>query len=457
MALKFEQIWQSSVVRLSFSSSIIRASGLGVTLLTSVVLARLLGPAGLGYYSFALAVVTIAGLPLHAGLSTLVMRETAKEGAASNWSKMIDLWRWSGRTIIILSVAILSTAIAGLLLLGDRITPAGGLDTVLVSLCLIPLIAVAQAGGGAIRGLQRPVLGLLPDSVFRPFSLLLLLAISWVGGIDISALTAMEAHVVCAFIAALAGLIMLRWVKPNAVHSASPNTSAEPRWKKALVPLALLAGTQIVFQNTNLVMLGFWHSPEDLGLFKVAISAANLVLLGLTAINMIMAPTFVKFYTLKDITGLQRKAALSALLGFGAALVCASILILFGKSILAVLFGSAFILAYIPLLILISGQLCSAWFGCAANLLNMAGHEITSLKVTAAVFAVNIVLNAILIPAYGIAGAAASTALSTAAWSVALGFVVRDKLEITATPLGLIGVGHRDSTAQSEIAKGKQP
>lgn len=433
-----EQARRSPMLRLMFGSSMLRAAGLGVTLLTSVVLARILGPAGLGYYSFALAVITVIGLPIHMGLPTLVLRETAKGEASGKWEMVRGLWSWAGRRITAITVLIFALAIPVIWLFGGRFIPDGGEATVWISLALIPLIAIAQVRGAAVRGLHRPILGLLPDTVIRPFGLVALLVVVWATGSTITSEVAMELHVVAAVFASIIGIIFLYRVTPAEMRGARPDYSAKAEWKGSLWPLALLAGTQIMMQNANILLLGLWQSPEQVGFFKIAVSAANLIILPLTAINMVMASSFAKLFSRNDTAGLQKKSSQTSVLALGSAMPLIVLLALLGQGILTFLFGEAFADSYPPLLVLLMGQAFSAALGSSSNLLNMSGNERTSLKIMTVAMIVNIALNIALIPSYGILGSAIATSLATIGWNIAAAIAVRAKLGIDCTPLGML-------------------
>ena len=189
------------MLQLMASSSMIRVAGLGVTLVTSVVLARFLGPEGFGYYSFALAVVTIVGLPVHGGLATLTLRETAKAHAGKKWGLLRGLWNWTNTIAVFLSLGLMVVFAVLAWLSADQVVPLGGMATLLVSLLLLPLIAMAQKHGAAIRGLHRPVLGVVPDSIVRPFCLIGLLSLVWFDGGSITPRSAMQLHVLAAIVA----------------------------------------------------------------------------------------------------------------------------------------------------------------------------------------------------------------------------------------------------------------
>lgn len=425
------------MLRLMAGSSMIRVASIGLTLLTSVLLARILGPAELGYYSFALSVILVVGLPVHMGLPVLVLRETARGEASMNWRQVKGLWRWAGRRICVITVATLFLAIPIIWLIGDRFVPDGRIMTVWVSIALVPLVAIEQVRSAAVRGLQRPILGLLPDSIIRPLSLLALLWFAWANGSTVTSYEAMVLHVVSVTLASIVGILILFKVTPPSLKSVTPEYSYQKKWFSSLLPLAFLTGTQVIMQNTNILMLGLWHSSEQVGYFKIAVSSADMVLFGLIAINVAMAPTFAKLHSVGDFIGLQRKSAQSASLAVLVAVPIALLLLIYGSEILHLLYGPEFIESYTPLVILIIGQMFNAWFGPNGNLLNMSGNERASLKILIFAMLTNIALCVLLIPTYGVIGAAVATTVSTIGWNIGAAVAVKSRLCINPSPTGL--------------------
>ena len=113
----------------------------------------------------------------------------------------------------------------------------------------------------------------------------------------------------------------------------------------------------------------------------------------------------------------------------------AVVLIGFGRIILG-FFGPEYVAGYPVLVVLIMGHLVLWSFASLSEVLSMTGHE----KATAMVFGcsavLNLVLNAILIPEFGLIGAAAATATSMALITVPVMVLARRRLGIS-----LIGFG----------------
>lgn len=99
-------------------------------------------------------------------------------------------------------------------------------------------------------------------------------------------------------------------------------------------------------------------------------------------------------------------------------------LIVFGKPILATVFGPEYAAGALALAILCVGQLLNAGFGSVGNILNMTGHERDTVLGVAIGAISNVALNLLLIPPLGIDGAAIAIAMSLLIWNSWLAIVV---------------------------------
>jgi|TARA_R110002072_G_scaffold228854_1_gene386077 O-antigen/teichoic acid export membrane protein len=437
---KLTQLRESKYFRAGVGGFFLRGASLGLMILGSILLARVLGPAQLGLYSFALALVAIAGLPVQMGIPTLVLRETARFESSRSWARVRGVWTWASRRIIFASAVVIPVIGLAAWVLKEALPP-GGLPPVFVSLALIPLIALALLRGAALGGLHRPVLGQLPESLVRPGGFVLVLAVAAIVGAPLSATCAMGLQVAATALAFAVGATILLRAAPAEIKNAPEDVSCRHEWNRAVWPLAMIAGMQIVLQSLDILMLGIWRTAEEVGLYKIAASAASLTVVGLTIVNLVIVPSFARLHSGGDIASLGRMAATGAAWALGTALPVAALLVLAGPLILSLLYGESFRLAYEPMVILIVGQVVNAFYGSCVSLLNMSGHERTTLRGLTIATVINVGLNAVLIPSYGVSGAAIATLVSTVVWNVLLGRSVRRLLGVACTPLGLITGG----------------
>jgi O-antigen/teichoic acid export membrane protein len=206
-------------------------------------------------------------------------------------------------------------------------------------------------------------------------------------------------------------------------------------WLKSAFPILLMGGMFLANSNTDILMLGAMVGPEAAAVYKVATRGAELVLFALVVVNTPLAPVVARLYAADDRERLKRGVTKAARLTFVLGVGVAAVLILFGRWFLSI-FGPAFVGGHIALDLLCVGQLAALISGPAGIILTMTGHE-RGIAFSATVTALlNVVLNALLIPVWGIEGAATATAISTVVWACLLIGMVWSFLRIDPTFVG---------------------
>ena len=125
---------------------------------------------------------------------------------------------------------------------------------------------------------------------------------------------------------------------------------------------------------------------------------------------------------------------ISARLILFAAIPVAGVLILFGDTLAVLVFGEAFTASYGPMVILVVGELVGASFGSIGFLLYMSNKEQIALRVLAGCALVNVILNAIMIPLFGMLGAAIATAIGQGLRVILLYRIVVTDLKLFPSP-----------------------
>ncbi|KPV39263.1 hypothetical protein AN478_12020 [Thiohalorhabdus denitrificans] len=409
----------------------VKVVGTGVGFVTAVMLARMLGPQGYGIYAYVTSLVTLMAIPAQFGLPTLVVRETAQAQVKEQWGVMRGLWRWASLTAILFSLAV---AGIGLLLAWFFFGHYSNIQlaTFYGGLALIPLIALGKLRGAALRGLRYGVWGQIPERVLRP-----ILFIAFLGGANIflpqGALGASEAmmlNVVAVALTFLVGALLLNHNKPRELLKKPVPEYRIKGWLGAVGPFALLSGTQLIMKNTDILLIGALGTIEEVGYYRVAVQGSLLLVFALEAINMIIAPHFTHLFHRGDYQKIQQLVTWSIRASLAFAFPFLLIFAFLGREILGFVFGSPYTEAYSPLLILSFGQLINAAFGPVGSLLNMTGNEKDTAKWLGVAALLNVGLNLILIPLWGIVGAAVGTAVSFILWNVLLSRVVRERLGV---------------------------
>src|SRR5690606_23369981 len=126
-----------------------------------------------------------------------------------------------------------------------------------------------------------------------------------------------------------------------------------PRWRRALVPFAMISATTVLSAHVAVLLLGFVGQEEAVAQLRVAERGAQLVAIPLALINTMLGPYYVQELSSGDRNALGRITRQSARLMLVVSLPLALILLLFGRSLIAWTFGAPYDAeAYFPMVIL---------------------------------------------------------------------------------------------------------
>lgn len=422
----------STVGRGSVGSVGVKVGNLALGVATTVILARVLGPEDYGVYAWAYALVAVLAIPARLGLSQLLVREISAYQLREKWSLLRGLLTRANQIVLVSSALLAGIAIAAIFLFADRLS---SVETVTLGwgLALLPLMALGELRGAALRGLRRVVLGQLPDLVLRPGFLVLFVGAAALS-VELSSGTAMALHAAAAGLAFVIGAALLVHFLPKDVKSVEPEFETR-EWVSSAVPLGLISGMHVINSRADIVLLGFMGPSEEVGFYQVAVKAAMLVTFALSALNMVIAPYISRLHSDEEYGQLQKLLTASARGVLGAALPVAAVLIVYGDWILEVAFGEEYVAGNVPLIILCVGNLINVGGGSVATLMNMTGHERdTALGMTGAAV-LNIVLNVLLIPYWGMTGAAVATVATFLAWNLFLCVRAYKELGVFTIPI----------------------
>ena len=412
----------------SFTMSVV---GIGMAFSVNVLLARAMGVTQYGLYIYSLTWINVLALLCKFGTGSSLIRYIAAYHATGNWSLLRGVLQQSIFFVFSLSLIIGTVAVAGISLLPDRIS-SDQTYVAYVALCLLPVLALSGNVEASLRGLRRILQSGIPDSFIRPFAIFLLAGSFYlITEQQLTASTVMTFNVLGALFAIFFGGRWLLKSLPNQVLSAKSDFNTQ-EWIKVTFPLFVMSVLNLLLSQTDLLMIGVFLDHDSAGIYAVVSRISGLTTLGLTAANSIVAPLISELYNTRNIPLLQRMVAISARGIFAYTIVSVLGLVFFGKFLLGI-FGEKFTAGYTPLLLLLAGQVVNALTGSVGFLMTMTGHQNKAAQILAFCAVLNIVLNASLIPAYGLVGAAMATAISTASWNLLMLKYVWQNLKINPT------------------------
>lgn len=403
---------------------LLQGGSMGLGFVISVLLARTLGVKEFGLYSFAWSFLMLLSTPAAFGFPQLLVREIAANRAKGEWGAVHGIVRFSHRTALLVSLALMLFAGLWLWFLSGNL-PIKTVTALAVALLGLPLLALVQLQGSALRGLDRILAGQAVEMLVRPVTFLLLFSGAWFLARELmSAPFALGLQVVAAGVALLAGGLLLYHYLTSQIPESSAIKS-DPAWLRSALWLLLLALLGLIPQHAGVLLLGVMRGTEEVGLYKAAYQAAWLIPFGLMAVNMAITPTLAQLYASGEMQRLRRvvTAAAGAALFFALPLVL--LYLLDGSWFLRFTFGEAFTASARALAILTIGQTVNVATGPVGFVLIMSGHERLATLSTGASAAANLLLGLLLIPFWGVQGAAVATAFGLITFNLlALYFII---------------------------------
>lgn len=396
----------------------------------NALLARMLGVSGYGELSYIITVVNLAVALALVGFQGLSVREIGYLQAARDHLGTRHFVVRTLRVLVFTSAGAVAIAWFGLQLLGY---PAPSMATImLVGLGLIPALAFIRAGQAIVQGLNRPIFGVLPEFVLRPFLLLVLAGAVWLttAGAPQSPQTMIWLHVVSAGIAMAAALVLVRRLLPPAEGAGARKPFG--LYLRDGAPFFLSAMLAVLNLQLPILLLGNIADPTAVGLYRPASLIADTLAFVLIGLNIPLRPLVARGHKLGQTDELQRQITWATRIMFLVAASGALFFIAFGKHILA-LFGDDFEAAYVMMVILCVGKLSNVAFGPVALVLNMTGHARFTVYGMALGVLVNVVGGLALIPFYGGVGAAIGAALSMFTWNATLAVLAHRRTGINTT------------------------
>lgn len=410
----------------------LKIAGTGLSFISAVFLSRNLGAEGYGIYSYILVVITVLSIPAQAGLPQLVIRETSRGIAREEFQKVKGLWQWAFGVVMKNTVFALGVGGVAMLLGISKVRENAGI--ILWALLLIPLNALGNLRSAGLTGLQRVWQGQLPEFLIRPGIFLLLLFII-LKITNITPESAMAINALSAFIAFTSGAWLLWRYTPIAVKDADAVSEAK-QWRAGLWPFTSLAFLNILNGSMDILIAGLFLSPDKIGIYRIAIQIAIFSSFGLQAVNTVISPRLARLYALGEMKKFQRLVTMSARAVLVFNLGVTIVFVFAGRGLITLVFGTSFVPAYEPLLILLFGQFINSAAGSVGLILNMTGHERDTAKGRAIALISNIVLNFTLIPVFDIYGAAIASAISMIVWNAILWWTVLKKTGINSLAFG---------------------
>ena len=192
-------------------------------------------------------------------------------------------------------------------------------------------------------------------------------------------------------------------------------SAGNPMTKELLffsVPLLAVSMLMMVMSWTDTLMLGYFKTPDVVGLYNAALPLANLLLIFSTSMSFIYIPIITQLYAKHLIDDVKRNYIILTKWTLLLTSPIFFVFFLFPDVVLDLLFGSRYIGASVALQFLALGFFLNISLGFTYNLLIVIGENKFPMFAYVISAIINVILNIILIPPMGIVGASIASVVS---------------------------------------------
>lgn len=413
----------------------IRLASAGFIYFSHVILARWLGTRQFGIYTYVWTWVVILGSISTLGFSMVMVKHLPsyfKHKQFAEFLGLMHLGRWFSLS---LSAVLTVMGMLGVYLWGDLDNNLYAIPLILGMVC-IPLFALVDVQEGICRANDWIYLGLIPNYLLRPMGVLVFSAgyLYFYG--EINAKIVMMACIFGAFVTAVIQTFLIQRRIADKVESQTRAFLWKP-WIGLALPLLLTDSFMLVMANTDIVILEYFMQPEDIAVYYAAVKTTLLVSFIYFAVVLASSNQFAVHWHDDDREKLIKAVNQSVVMTFMPSLLASIGIIAVGYWFLAA-YGEDFTRGYPVIVILSLGAILRAATGPTEWMMTMMGQQKTVLWSTGGASVANIVLNIVLIPIWGLEGAATATAVTMSGSAMYLFVKVRRELKIPIKFAGFI-------------------
>lgn len=401
----------------------VRVMSAGLAYLSQVLLARMLGTFDYGVYAYVWIWVIILGHISSMGFNQSLVRflpvylERDEKELARGIMRASRLISLSG------SLFIASFGALGVWFFSEHIADYYIMPLYIAAICL-PLFALQDIQEGTARAFGWINVALMPTYLARPTLLIIFLGIATLMGAPVSASTAIWAAIAATLVSGIAQMLYINYRTKSIIGSGKPRNYRVGYWIAASLPLILVDIFYNVQMYADLTVLNFYVTPDKIAVYFAAAKTVGLVSFIHFAVGAAVGQKFSAYNAAGRKERLREFVQQTTQWTFWPALLACIGILMIGHPLLW-LFGPEFTSAYWMMYILAIGIMVHASAGQAEFFLSMLGYQYYVAAVYGFTLLANILINLLLIPYYGVAGAAMATSATLALQGIVLAYMVR--------------------------------
>ena len=332
-----------------------------------------------------------------------------------------------GSRVMTFATATVLTLFAGfvLWLLGDRVEAIYVWPFALGLVCL-PMLALGDVQDGISRAFSFKAIALGPTFLLRPVLILVFMVAALALDYRACAQTALGASIFACWTSALVQCFWLNRAVAARIERGERSIRIKP-WMAVALPIFLVEGFFQLLTNVDILMVGRFMEPSEVAVYFAAVKTLALVHFVYFAVKAGAAQRYSHYHSAGDEAAYADFVARTVKWTFWPSLLM-SLVVLAAAPVLLSLFGEGFERGAPLLFVLVIGIVARATVGPAEAVLTMSGQQKACAVAYGVTLVVNVVLNATLIPSFGLMGAATATTVALCFEAIALYALVQRRL-----------------------------
>ena len=404
----------------------LEVAAVGIRYALQVILARLTGPDDYGVFTVALTWAQMLAIPAGLGLSSVVIRYIPQYQAHDDPRRLRALISWS-RTVSLWTGVLVAS---GGVLVVWVIDPAHA-EALYIAMVAIPLFVISTLFTETLRGGGRLFASRVVPTILQPT---LVLAAAVAVYLILGRLGSKEALGAIIGATLIGVAVQATAIRSSVGRGLRRGSRSVREWLGLGLQLLLIKCFQMILNLSDIILVGILVSPTAAGFYAAATKTVVLASLFTQAVNLALPAAVAKAHYQGDLYQVQQQLRWSARLVFLPSAALSAILIAAPEQLLSI-FGEEFRTAGTALAILAIGRFASSFTGPVGSVLSVTGHQNVNIWVYGIAATMQVALDFVLIPHWGIEGAAVANSVAVVFWNFALYSLVMKRLPIRLWPL----------------------
>lgn len=379
---------------------------LGVSFLAQLLIARYLGPVNYGAVSLGLKVMTAGSIVVLVGLDSGIGRYLPRYETPA---------RRRGVLVSALQIALpLAVLTSGVIFVAADVIATNAFHDPSVAPVLrvfsvaLPFAALVRLTVGSIQGMRQSLPKVIIQHLTLPITRFLLIA--GVLAVGLGAIAAAWAYGLAYVTAGTLGLYYL--IRHTPLFENVEPVTMRRELLTFSAPLMITAAMLQVLSHIDTFFLGYFASTGTVGIYNVVYPLGQLLTFVLSAFGFMVMPALSSLDAEESVGEMRHTYQITSKWILLVTLPVFLVVALFPEMVLKLTFGGEYVSGALALSVLSVGFFTHAIVGPNGNTLTSVGRTRTIMYDNIAIAVTNVSLNLVLIPRYGLVGAAVATSVS---------------------------------------------